>query len=65
MKVLFSADWHLGYTLGGANPALRLEDQARQLRMIAAYCDEYAVEVLAIVPKPEAESWLAQYGNPK
>ena len=23
------------------------------------------VEVLAIVPKPEAESWLAQFGNPK
>ena len=23
------------------------------------------VEVLAIVPKPEAESWLARYGNPK
>ena len=24
-----------------------------------------AVEVLAIVPKPEAESWLAQFGRPK
>ncbi len=48
MKILFSADWHLGYTLGGANPALRLEDQARQLRKIAAYCDDYAVDVLAI-----------------
>jgi mRNA-degrading endonuclease RelE of RelBE toxin-antitoxin system len=23
------------------------------------------VEVLAIVPKPEAESWLARYGKPK
>ena len=23
------------------------------------------VEVLAIVPKPEAESWLARCGNPK
>ena len=23
------------------------------------------VEVLAIVPKPEAESWLRRYGNPK
>ena len=23
------------------------------------------VEVLAIVPKAEAESWLAQFGNPK
>jgi exonuclease SbcD len=48
MKVLFSADWHLGYTLGGANPALRLDDQARQLRTIAAYCDEHAIDVLAI-----------------
>ena len=48
MKLLFSADWHLGYTLGGANPALRLGDQARQLRVIAAYCDEHAVDVLAI-----------------
>jgi mRNA-degrading endonuclease RelE of RelBE toxin-antitoxin system len=24
-----------------------------------------AVEVLAIVPKPEAESWLAQFGRPR
>ena len=24
-----------------------------------------AVEILAIVPKPEAESWLAQFGRPK
>ena len=24
-----------------------------------------AVEVLSIVPKPEAESWLAQFGSPK
>jgi mRNA interferase RelE/StbE len=24
-----------------------------------------AVEVLAIVPKSEAESWLAQFGNPE
>jgi mRNA-degrading endonuclease RelE of RelBE toxin-antitoxin system len=23
------------------------------------------VEVLAIVPRPEAESWLTRYGNPK
>jgi mRNA-degrading endonuclease RelE of RelBE toxin-antitoxin system len=23
------------------------------------------VEILAIVPKPEAESWLAQFGSPK
>ena len=24
-----------------------------------------AVEILAIAPKPEAESWLAQFGSPK
>jgi exonuclease SbcD len=48
MKILFSADWHLGYTLGGANPALRLDDQARQLRKIATHCDEHGVDVLAI-----------------
>src|SRR5207302_1497768 len=48
MKILFSADWHLGYTLGGANPRSRLDDQARQLRKIAAYCEEHAVDVLAI-----------------
>ncbi len=48
MKLLFSADWHLGYTLGGANPAPRLADQARQLRKIAAYIDEHAIDVLAI-----------------
>lgn len=48
MKILFSADWHLGYTLGGANPALRLGDQARQLRKIADYIDDHAVDVLAV-----------------
>jgi exonuclease SbcD len=48
MKILFSADWHLGYILGGANQAPRLADQARQLSKIAAYCDERAVDVLAI-----------------
>ena len=48
MKILFSADWHLGYVLSGANPAPRLPDQERQLRKIAAYIDEHAVDVLAI-----------------
>ena len=48
MKILFSADWHLGYALGGANPAPRLPDQARQLRKIADYIDDRAVDVLAI-----------------
>lgn len=45
MKILFTADWHLGYTLGSIN---RLDDQIRQIRMIAAYVDEHGVDVLAI-----------------
>ena len=48
MKILFSADWHLGYTLSGANPQPRLGDQRRNIDRIAAYCDEHAVDVLAI-----------------
>jgi len=48
VKVLFSADWHLGYTLAGANPRPRLDDQVRQIRRIAAYLEEHAVDVLAI-----------------
>lgn len=48
MKILFSADWHLGYELGGANRQRRLPDQARQLRLIARYCQEHAVDVLAV-----------------
>jgi exonuclease SbcD len=48
MKILFSADWHLGYTLGGANPQNRLADQRRNVERIAAYCEEHAVDALAI-----------------
>lgn len=48
MKILFSADWHLGYTLSGANPQPRLADQRRNIERIARYCDEHAVDVLAI-----------------
>ena len=48
MKILFSADWHLGYTLGGANPQSRLGDQRRNLDLVARYCDEHQVDVLAI-----------------
>jgi DNA repair protein SbcD/Mre11 len=48
MKILFSADWHLGYALGGANPQRRLDDQVRQLTKIAGYIDEHGVDVLAI-----------------
>jgi exonuclease SbcD len=48
MKILFSADWHLGYTLGGANAQPRLDDQLRQIRLIARYIDEHDVDVLAI-----------------
>ncbi len=48
MKILFTADWHLGYTLGGANASPRLPDQVRQIRKIAGYIDEHDVDVLAI-----------------
>jgi exonuclease SbcD len=48
VKLLFSADWHLGYTLAGANPQSRLDDQVRQIEKVAAYCEEHAVDVLAI-----------------
>src|SRR5829696_7365029 len=48
MKILFSADWHLGYTLQGANQVSRLDDQIRQIRLIARYIEEHDVDVLAI-----------------
>lgn len=48
MKILFSADWHLGYTLAGANPQPRLPDQQRNIARIAHYCEERNVDVLAI-----------------
>lgn len=48
MKILFSADWHLGYTLGGANGQARLPDQLRQIEKIAGYIAEHDVDVLAI-----------------
>ena len=48
MKILFTADWHLGYTLAGANPQPRLPDQRRNIDRIAAYCEQHAVDVLAI-----------------
>jgi exonuclease SbcD len=48
MRILFSADWHLGYTLGGANQQSRLADQVRQIEQVAAFCERYAVDVLAI-----------------
>lgn len=48
MKILCTADWHLGYTLGGANPQPRLGDQRRNVELVARYCDDHAVDVLAI-----------------
>lgn len=48
MKVLFSADWHLGYTLGGANQQPRLQDQLRNIARIAEYISTHDVAVLAI-----------------
>jgi exonuclease SbcD len=48
MRILFSADWHLGYALGGANQQRRLPDQLRQIERIAGYIEEHGVDVLAI-----------------
>lgn len=48
MRILFSADWHLGYTLQGANTISRLDDQIRQIRRIVEYIEEHDVDVLAI-----------------
>jgi mRNA interferase RelE/StbE len=47
---------------GVARPQYRL-----RVEEVRVFCDVSGstVEVLAIVPKPEAESWLAQFGNPK
>ena len=47
---------------GMARPQYRLRvDQVRVFYDVSGS----AVEVLAVVPKPEAESWLARYANPK
>ena len=47
---------------GIARPQYRL-----RVEEVRVFCDVSgsAVEVLAIVPKPEAESWLAQFARPK
>jgi len=47
---------------GLARPQFRLRvDAVRVFYDVSAS----TVEVLAIVPKPEAESWLTRYGNPR
>jgi len=47
---------------GVARPQYRLRvEEVRVFYDVSAS----TVEVLAIVPKPEAESWLAQFGSPK
>ena len=47
---------------GVARPQYRLRvDEVRVFYDVSGSI----VEVLAIVPKPEAESWLARFGNPK
>ena len=45
---------------GMARPQYRL-----RVEEVRVFCDVSgsAVEILAIVPKPEAESWLAQFGR--
>jgi mRNA-degrading endonuclease RelE of RelBE toxin-antitoxin system len=47
---------------GMAKPQYRLRVEG--VRVFYDVSDS-VVEVLAIVPKPEAESWLKRYGNPK
>lgn len=48
MKILFSADWHLGHVLLGANQQPRLADQTRQMEQVARLCEQHGVDVLAI-----------------
>ena len=47
---------------GIARPQYRL--RVEEVRVFYDVSDS-TVEVLAIVPKPEAESWLARFGSPK
>ena len=47
---------------GIARPQYRLRvEEARVFYDVSGS----TVEILAIVPKPEAESWLTRFGNPK
>lgn len=47
---------------GIARPRYRLRvEEARVFYDVSGS----TVEILAIVPKPEAESWLTRFGNPK
>jgi exonuclease SbcD len=48
MRILFSADWHLGYVLMGANQQPRLPDQRRNLALISRYIEEHDVDVVAV-----------------
>ena len=45
MKILHTADWHLGDHLGTID---RTDDQFRSLRQIMAYCDDHQVDVLVV-----------------
>ena len=47
---------------GRARPQFRL--RVEEVRVFYDVSGS-VVEVLAIVPKPEAESWLARFGSPK
>jgi exonuclease SbcD len=48
VKILFTADWHLGYELGGTFPQKRIGDQERNLHLIAKYIEDREIDVLAI-----------------
>ena len=45
MRILHTADWHLGDRLGRID---RTADLRRAVERIAAYCAEHAVEVLLV-----------------
>jgi exonuclease SbcD len=46
MRILHTADWHLNHRLGGRID--RNEDICRSLRQIAAYLEEYQVDVMLV-----------------
>ncbi len=45
MKILHTADWHLGDHLGSVD---RTDDQFRSLGRLMAYCEEHKVDVLVV-----------------
>jgi hypothetical protein len=48
-----------------ARPSLRRVPSPSRLRLIGCPVRHQAVEILAIIRKPEAERWLAEKGEPE